>query len=259
MTLRFNEHLLSRDEVFTKIRSYAFIWKYDLLLLSQGKIFEKIKQFFDVTWRFDPPLSQAETFAKIRQFCWRDMKIWTVRIITGWNFLKNMLDSTKSVENSHCLYYHGVKFPKNNTVLLMWLENLACLIIPSWNFCKKEGSFDDVTLKFKPPILPRGKVSKKIRPFLYIQLKTWPALLSRAEAFAKNKAVLMMSLEKLNWLYYEEVKFFQKYPKFNEVIWKYEFPLLSRGKIFAKSKAVLLMWLENLTCSYYHKRKLSQK
>ena len=69
----------------------------------------------------------------------------------------------------------------------------------------------------------------------------------------------MMSLEKLNWLYYEEVKFFQKYPKFNEVIWKYEFPLLSRGKIFAKSKAVLLMWLENLTCSYYHKRKLSQK
>ena len=119
-------------------------------------------------------------------------------------------------------------------------------------FWLKGGSFDDVTLKFKPPILPRGKVSKKIRPFLYIQLKTWPALLSRAEAFAKNKAVLMMPLEKLNWLYYEEVKFLQKYPKFNEAFWKYELPLLSRGKIFAKSKAVLLMWLQNLTCSYYH-------
>ena len=68
-----------------------------------------------------------------------------------------------------------------------------------------------------------------------------------------------MSVEKLNWPYYKEVKFSEMYPKFNEVTWKFELRLLSRGKIFAKNKAVLLKWLEHLTCLYYYERKFLQK
>ena len=82
----------------------------------------------------------------------------------------------------------------------------------------------------------------------------WKLNLPLVSQVHKNKAVLMVSLEKLNWRYYKEVKFSQKYPRFNEVTWKFELLLLSGGKIFAKGNAVLLMSLENLTCSYITRR-----
>ena len=46
----------------------------------------------------------------------------------------------------------------------------------------------------------------------------------------------MTSLEKLNCLYCHELKFLQKYPRFNEVIWTFELPPLSWRIIFSNIK-----------------------
>ena len=91
-------------------------------------------------------------------------------------------------------------------------------------------------------------------------------LLSRRKLFRKNQAVLLMQnqadllmwLENLNFPYYHELKFSQKYGRFYKVTWNFALPLLSRGKIFPINKAVLLMWLEYLHCPYYYKLKFLQ-
>ena len=119
-------------------------------------------------------------------------------------------------------------------------------------------------------------------------LKTWPPPIIKSRtspiitmrSVHESKAIDMHSRENLSCPCNHEMKFSQKYPRFNEVIWKYELPLyelkylqkwgsfdvtwkfalplLSRGKLFPKIKAVLLMWLENLACPYYHELKCLQ-
>ena len=101
-------------------------------------------------------------------------------------------------------------------------------------------------------------------------------LLSRAEVFAKSKAVLTRSLGNSNYPCYHEINISQKYGRFYEVNWKFALPLVRRGKLFpkikqfcwcnlkictapiikswsfAKSKAVLTKSLENLNYPCYH-------
>ena len=116
----------------------------------------------------------------------------------------------------------------------------------------------------------------------WCHLKTWPPPIITSQKCCKNKGFLMISLENLNWPYYNderctrkqnnsytftenlscpcnhELKFSQKYPRFNEFIWKFELTLLSRAESFAK-KTLLMMPLENSHCTCYHEVNFSQK
>ena len=104
-------------------------------------------------------------------------------------------------------------------------------------FSQKYPRFNKVAWKFQLPLLLRGKVFAKIWPFCWYDLKIRPAPIITSWNFLKNKTVLMVSLEKLNLPYYKEVKFLQKYRRFNEITWKFELPLVTALSI-AKSKAV---------------------
>ena len=115
-------------------------------------------------------------------------------------------------------------------------------------------------------------------------------LLTRAEVFAKSKAVLTKSLENSNYPCYHEVKISQKYGRFYEVNWKFALPVLWRDNIFpkrngvrgrdiiktalhlielylmimgqfkcSKNKAVLLMWRENLHLSLLSRAEIFAK
>ena len=49
-----------------------------------------------------------------------------------------------------------------------------------------------------------------------------------------------MSFEFLNWPYYEDLKFLQKWGSFDDVTQKFDLPLLSQAEIFHK-----INWTEN--------------
>ena len=134
---------------------------------------------------------------------------------------------------------------------MTWKFGMSLL---SWAeiFAKKKGSFDDATWKFKLPLLSQGKMSTKVRLFLYIHLKIWPAHVITSWNFRKNKTVLLKWFGNLNCFYYLELKFSQKYARLNEVNWIFKLPLLSRRKLFRKIKAVLLLRFKNLNCRDYH-------
>ena len=116
-------------------RFYEVTWKFALPLLSQGKIFSKIKQFCwcdlkictapittswffskiwgsfdDVTWKFKLSLlSQGKMPKIIRPFLNLHLKIWPAPIITSWKFCKNETVSLMWFENLNCPYYHKLK------------------------------------------------------------------------------------------------------------------------------------------------------
>ena len=79
-----------------------------------------------------------------------------------------------------------------------------------------------MTWKFGLPLLLQGKILGKVRQFCWSDSKIWTASMMKGWNVLKNKAVLMISPENLNCLYNHEVKFLQKCPIFNEVIWTFE-------------------------------------
>ena len=115
--------------------------------------------------------------------------------------------------------------------------------------------------KFGLPLLSQAEIFSLIKQFWWSDVKTELPPLSRGKLFRKNKAVLLMWLENLDYLYYHnvkcsrkkdhsytitwkfelpllyhELKCSKKYGRFYEVIWKFTLLLSSRGKIFQKIK-----------------------
>ena len=76
--------------------------------------------------------------------------------------------------------------------------------------------------KVELPLLSRAETFAKARQTCWSDSKIWTAPMMKGWNVLKNKAVLMISPENLNCLYNHEVKFLQKCPIFNEVIWTFE-------------------------------------
>ena len=132
--------------------------------------------------------------AKIKQFCWCNLKIWTAPIVTSSNV------------------------SKHNVVLLKWLENLNCLYYQKLKLSQKQSNFVEVIWKFELLLWSQTEIFAKTRQFYWSDSKIWTATIITGWNFLKNKAVLMISPENLNFPCYHELKFLQKYPIFNEVI-----------------------------------------
>ena len=79
-------------------------------------------------------------------------------------------------------------------------------------------------------------------------MKIWYSTVHNTIMPCKNKAFLMIPLENLNSPCNHDLKFLQKYPRFNEVTWKFELPLLPRAEIFAKISH--FCWTDLLNCPY---------
>ena len=109
-----------------------------------------------------PYYCEGKSFSKIKQFCWCDLKIWTVPIITSSNVRKN------------------------KAILLKWLKNLNCRYYHELKFSEKYGRFYEVTWKFALPQLSRGKTFPKIKQFCWRDLKAWHALIITVWNFCKN-------------------------------------------------------------------------
>ena len=136
-----------------------------------------------------------------------------------------------SLENLSCPCNHELKFSQNTQDLMKWFENLNYPIITSWNF-------------------------RKNRSFLLNWIEELPLLL-RAEIFAQ-KTVLMMSVELLNWPYYQELKFCENRQFWwcHSIVWPA--PVITSWNV-SQHKAVLMILLESLNWPYYHEVTFSQK
>ena len=111
VTWKFGLSLLSRAEVFTKIKWFCWsdlkIWPAPI---SQVGIFAKIRQIWWCHWKIELALlSWGKILAKIRQFSWCDLNIWPSPITSG-NFLKNKVSLLKRFGNLNCACYRGLKF-----------------------------------------------------------------------------------------------------------------------------------------------------
>ena len=76
--------------------------------------------------------------------------------------------------------------------------------------------------KVELPLLSRAEIFVKARQFCWSDSKIWTAPMMKDWNVLKNKAVLMISPENMNCLHNHELKFLQKSPIFNEVIWTFE-------------------------------------
>ena len=178
----------------------------------------KWDHFYKFTWKLDLPLlSRAEIFIRIKQFCWFDLKIWHGPIIASWNFRKNIgAVLLKWFENSHCLYYHELKFSR------------------------KYSSFVDVIWKFKLPLLSRAEIFSEIKQFCWCALKIRNAPIdAEAEIFSKIKQFCRNDLTISSYLnilaaMISRGKIFSKVRFFVNMTWKFDLCLLSRAEIFAK-------------------------
>ena len=121
---------------------------------------------------------------------WCHLKTWPPPIITS---RTGPLITMRNVHENKAIHIHS-------------LENLSC---PS-NHEQKFSQNIRQSWKFKLSLLSRGKVSTKIRSFLYIHLKIRPAPIITSWNIRKNKAVLLMWFENLHFPYYQELKFSQK-------------------------------------------------
>ena len=181
-------------------------------------------------------LSRGIFFPPKKQFCWCDMKLWTALIITSWNFLKNLADFMKSIENLHCPYYGEVTIPKNKAVLLMWLENLHLSLLSRAEIFAKNKTvlmmslensiypcYHEVicprkwdhsykfTWKLDLPLLSRAEIFTRIKQFCWFDLKIWHGPIIASWNFRKNiGAVLLKWFENSHCLYYHELKFSRK-------------------------------------------------
>ena len=101
---------------------------------------------------------------------------------------------------------------------MMSLEKLTS---PDYHiFFEKVRLFYDITWKFELALISRWEVSTKTRQFLYIHLKIQRAPVIMIQSFRKNILDLMKSLENLNYPYYHELTFSQKWDSFAELIWR---------------------------------------
>ena len=184
------------------------------------------------------------------------------------------------------LLLRGKIFPKIK--LFCWYDSeiWTASIITSSNVHKNTPDLMKLPEYLNCPCYHEVVLFEKIRQF-----SCWFALplLTRAEVFAKSKAVLTKSLEHSNYPCYHEVKISQKYGRFYEVNWKFALPVLCRDNIFpkrngvrgrdiktalnlielylmimaqfkySKNKAVLLMWLENVHLSLLSRAEIFAK
>ena len=108
--------LLSRAEIFAKNKTVLMMSLENSIYPCYHEVIcpRKWDHSYKFTWKLDLPLlSRAEIFTRIKQFCWFDLKIWHGPIIASWNFRKNIgAVLLKWFENSHCLYYHELKFSR---------------------------------------------------------------------------------------------------------------------------------------------------
>ena len=90
----------------------------------------------------------------------------------------------------------------------------------------------------------------KNKAFWWYHLKTWTGSIITMRSVHENKTILIDSLENLRCPCNRHLKFLQKYPRFNEVIRKFELPLLSGAEIFTKRRQ--FCWIDLTNCTYYH-------
>ena len=104
-------------------------------------------------------------------------------------------------------------------------------------------------LKSWPPPIITSRKFWKSKTFLWYHLKIWIGPNITMRSAHENKTIFIHSLENSRCPCNHDLKFSQKYPRFNEVTWKFELPLLSRADIFAKMRQ--FCWTDLMNCSYY--------
>ena len=123
---------------------------------------------------------------------------------------------------------------------------MNCLYYHDLKLLQKYPRFNTATWKFELSLLWGGKIFAKRRQFCWCDLIIWPA----PKTFPKKKVVLLKWFDNLNCAYYHGLNFLKnkvelheilncpvqtwKYPRCNEVIWKFELHPLLRGVIFSK-------------------------
>ena len=80
-------------------------------------------------------------------------------------------------------------------------------------------------------------------------MKIWTVPNITMRSVHENKTILIHSLENLRRPCNHDLKFSQKYSRFNKVIWKFEPPLLSRAGTFAKMRQ--FCWTASIITSCY--------
>ena len=121
--------------------------------------FEKVRLFYDITWKFELALiSRWEVSTKTRQFLYIHLKIQGAPVIMIWNFRKNILDLTKSLENLIYPIITSWHFRENETVLLNWFDEL--LLLSRADIFAQKDSFDGVTWNFEVALLSRADICK---------------------------------------------------------------------------------------------------
>ena len=161
-----------------------------------------------------PYYHEGKLFAKVRQFCWCDLKVCTALIITIWNFLKNMADFMKSLENLQCPYLSIGKIPKMkqfvdatskfNMPLLsrtgIFAKNKVVLMVPIEKFNLPLTTWSVHKNKIIPIHLLENSTCRyitdgifsKINQFCWSALKIWTAPIIMSWNFRRNKAVFSL-------------------------------------------------------------------
>ena len=98
----------------------------------------------------------------------------------------------------------------------------------------KQFSWSDVTIEL--PLLSQGKLFHKNKAVLLMRLENLDYPIITTWNVHERKTIFIQSLESFNCPYYHELKFSKKYGWFYEITWKFALPLTSRGQIFTKIK-----------------------
>ena len=111
-----------------------------------------------------------------------------------------------------------------------------------------------MTWKFALPLLPQADFFLKYEAVLMMSLETLNYPYYHKVNAPDNKTIPKPSLENLTCPYYHELKVLQKWNSFVDVIWKFELPLLSQAQMFAKIKQFcwsdLKIWHAPITASW---------
>ena len=120
-------------------------------------------------------------------------------------FSQNTQDLMKWYENLNYPYYHELKFLLSH---FCWTELKNCCCYYELKFLLKKQFWCHLNF-WTGPIIKSWKFCEN-RQFWWCHSKVWPAPIITSWNFSQNKAVLMISLESLNWTYYYEATFSQK-------------------------------------------------
>ena len=157
-----------------------------------------------------------------RQFWWCHLKIWTAPNNASWHFSKNKPVFFNWFQKINWLYYHELSFLKNKAVLMLHLKIYTAHIIVRWSVHESKTipirslcispysarmwqNTDQNNSEYGPHhhVGSTIKSPLKLKPSLEINLKIWPALRIRSCYFCKCIRVLMISVETLNYPYYQ--------------------------------------------------------